>query len=105
MGLSGTLSVLISPDQELSENIWFEWSKTSYSGEKVGCDACPLTDGRRNVKIGPEFWKQNSQKCNNSKAGMTKCEEENKQNQKEKNENMKKGKRVDGPGGQIGFPN
>ena len=26
------ISVLISLDQELSENVWFLWSKTSYSG-------------------------------------------------------------------------
>ena len=25
------ISVLISLDQELSENVWFVWSKTSYS--------------------------------------------------------------------------
>ena len=24
---------------KLSENIWFVWSRTPYSGEKVGCDA------------------------------------------------------------------
>ena len=41
---------------KLSENIWFvwssmviPWSRTPYSGEKVGCDAGPRTDG--NVKI------------------------------------------------------
>ena len=39
---------------KLSENIWFVWSRTPYSGEKVGCDACGRrTDG--NVKIGLEF--------------------------------------------------
>ena len=27
------LSVLISLDQELSENVWFVWSKTSQSGD------------------------------------------------------------------------
>ena len=27
------ISVLISLDQELSENIWFVWLKTSYSGD------------------------------------------------------------------------
>ena len=27
------ISALISLDQELSENIWFVWSKTSYSGD------------------------------------------------------------------------
>ena len=27
------ISVLISLDQELSENIWFVWPKTSYSGD------------------------------------------------------------------------
>ena len=56
LGLSGTLSyalfvylylcmrhlvisVLISLDQALSENIWFVWSKSSFSGAKKGCDA------------------------------------------------------------------
>ena len=41
------ISVLISLDQELSENIWFVWSKTSYCGENVGCHACGrrTTDG------------------------------------------------------------
>ena len=27
------ISVLISLDQELSQNIWFVWPKTSYSGD------------------------------------------------------------------------
>ena len=46
---------------KLSENTWFVGS---YNGDKVGCDACPRTDGRtdgRNVKIELEFWTQNSQ--------------------------------------------
>ena len=51
---------------QLSENIWFVWSKMSYSGDMEGCHACARrTDGRtdaRNVKIDLEFWKQNSQK-------------------------------------------
>ena len=52
---------------KLSENIWFVWSKRSYSGDKRGCHACGRTDGRpRNVKIELEFWKQNSQKRFNS---------------------------------------
>ena len=38
------ISVLISLDQELSENIWFVWSRTCYKGEKLRCHAC---DGRR----------------------------------------------------------
>ena len=33
------ISVLIYLDQELSENVWFVWSKTSYSGD--------VTDARR----------------------------------------------------------
>ena len=33
------ISVLISLDQALSENIWFVWSKSSFSGDKKGCDA------------------------------------------------------------------
>ena len=37
---------------QLSENIWFMWSKMSYSGDMEGC---------HDVKIGLEFWKQNSQ--------------------------------------------
>ena len=55
------ISVLISLDQALSENIWFVWSKSSFSGDKKGCDARGRTDGR-NVKIELEFWKQNSQR-------------------------------------------
>ena len=34
------ISVLISLDQELSENIWFVWSRTCYKGEKLRCHAC-----------------------------------------------------------------
>ena len=30
---------------KLSENIWFVWSKMSFSGDKEGCHACPRTDG------------------------------------------------------------
>ena len=49
---------------QLSENIWFVWSKMSYSGDMEGCHACARTttdnDGR-NVKIELEFWKQNLQ--------------------------------------------
>ena len=37
------ISVQISLDLELSENIWFVWSKTSYCGENVGCHACGRT--------------------------------------------------------------
>ena len=47
---------------KLSENIWFVWSKRSYSGDKKGCHARGRTDEPRNVKIELEFWKQNSQK-------------------------------------------
>ena len=36
------ISVLISWDQELSENIWFVWPKTSYSGDVT------MRDGRTN---------------------------------------------------------
>ena len=45
---------------KLSGNIWFVWSKRSYSGHKVGCDDCDgRTDG--NVKIELESSKQDSQ--------------------------------------------
>ena len=41
------ISVLISLDQELSENIWFVWSTTCYKGGKLRCHACDTrTDGR-----------------------------------------------------------
>ena len=41
---------------KLSGNIWFVWAKRSYSGDKVGCHACPrMTDDGRNVKIELEF--------------------------------------------------
>ena len=49
---------------KLSENIWFVWSKRSYSGEKVECHVCDgWTDGHThgNVKIELESPKQNSQ--------------------------------------------
>ena len=42
------ISVLISLDQELSENIWFVWPKTSYSGDVT--DAGQTNE--RQVKIG-----------------------------------------------------
>ena len=36
---------------KLSENIWFAWSKTSYSGEKVGCHICHRRTDNGKVKI------------------------------------------------------
>jgi len=39
------ISVLISLDQELSENVWFVWSKTSYSG-----DVMPVTHGHTHTR-------------------------------------------------------
>ena len=47
------ISVLISLDQELSEYIWFVWSRTCYKGEKLRCHACD--DGRRTTDDG--HWK------------------------------------------------
>merc|ERR1711951_330565 len=38
------ISVLISLDQELSENVWFVWSKTPYSGDVT------MRDGRTNER-------------------------------------------------------
>ena len=36
-----------SGHHKLSENIWFVWSKMSYSGDMEGCHACARrTDGR-----------------------------------------------------------
>ena len=46
---------------KLSENIWFVWSKMSYSGDMEGCHACGQQTDGRNVNIELEFWKQNSQ--------------------------------------------
>ena len=44
------ISVLISLDQELSENIWFVWSRTCYKGGKLRCHACDTrTDGHWKV--------------------------------------------------------
>ena len=45
------ISVLIPLDQELSENVRFVWSKTSYSGDKWRYHACGLTDKRRESGI------------------------------------------------------
>ena len=63
--LGGFLVGLVgSGCHKLSENIWLVWSRTPYSGEKVGCDVCGRTYGRTddgNVKIGLEFWILNSQ--------------------------------------------
>ena len=39
------ISVLISLDQVLSENIWFVWSKPSYSGDKWRCHQGGKTQG------------------------------------------------------------
>ena len=44
------ISVLMSSDQEHSENVWFVWSKTSYSGYKVKMS--PMRDGRTTNKQG-----------------------------------------------------
>ena len=41
------ISVLISLDQELSENVWFIWSKTSYSGDVTMRDGRTTNDERR----------------------------------------------------------
>ena len=35
---------------QLSENIWFVWSKMSYSGDMEGCHACARTDGQRTTE-------------------------------------------------------
>ena len=58
-----TLRALFHDANKLSENIWFVWSRMSYSGDMDGCHARGqrTTDGQRNMKIGLEFWKQNSQ--------------------------------------------
>ena len=40
---------VLSLDQELSENVWFVWSKTSHSGDKWRCHRCG-TDGRTNER-------------------------------------------------------
>ena len=39
---------------KFSENIWLVWSKRSYSGDKVGCDACGRTDGRMRINVTDE---------------------------------------------------
>ena len=35
---------------QLSENIWFVWSKMSYSGDMEGCHACPRTDNGQRME-------------------------------------------------------
>ena len=42
-------------------NIWFVWSKTSYGGEKVGCDAGGRRTDNGNVKMRLEFCSQDLQ--------------------------------------------
>ena len=41
------ITVLISLDQELSDNVWFVWSKTSDSGDKWRCHDAGRTNKRR----------------------------------------------------------
>ena len=43
------ISVLISLDQELSENVWFVWSEASYSGDKWIYVA--MRDGRTDEQL------------------------------------------------------
>ena len=38
-------------DHILTENIWFVWSKTSYSGDKRRCHYAGRTNGDEQVKI------------------------------------------------------
>ena len=45
------ISVLISLDQELSENVWFVWSKPSYSGDKWRCYQGGTTKQRKIVLL------------------------------------------------------
>ena len=40
-----------SPDDKLSENIWFVWSKTSYSGDKWKCHAWTHTHTHTHTDI------------------------------------------------------
>ena len=46
VAIRNDLSLSLSPDDTISENIWFEWP---YSEENVGFHACPHTD--RHVKF------------------------------------------------------
>ena len=60
-GVSGWwVSGWVSGRHMPSENIWFVWSKWSYSGVLVGCHLCGRTMNGRNVKIGLKFWVLNS---------------------------------------------
>ena len=43
---------LSSPDDKLSENIWFVWSKTSFDGDKWRCHHGDKQTNNRKVKIG-----------------------------------------------------
>ena len=43
---------LSSPDDKLSENIWFVWSKTSFDGDKWRCHYGDKQTNNRKVKIG-----------------------------------------------------
>ena len=40
-----------SPDDKLSENIWFVWSRTSYGGDKWRCHAWSRTDTHVNIVL------------------------------------------------------
>ena len=45
------ISVLISLDQELSENIWFVWYKTSYGGDKWRCNGYGTNDEQGKIGL------------------------------------------------------
>ena len=45
------ISVLVSLDQELSENVWFVWSKPSYSGGVTEAGWDGRTDNEGKVEL------------------------------------------------------
>merc|ERR1712077_39971 len=45
------ISVLISLNQELSENVWFIWSKTSYSGDVTMRDGQTTNDEQGKIML------------------------------------------------------
>ena len=57
-------------DQELSENVWFVWSETSYSGDERRCYRCGTNEQQRTVKI--ELLSQRKLEAESRKRKVTK---------------------------------
>ena len=51
LGSTQLFTLICCQDHILTENIWFVWSETSYSGDEMRCHGCGTTTERRTLKI------------------------------------------------------